>query len=118
MTDITIKQGNDLRVIVQVQDQTGTPVDISGAQEITWAVATGVEAQSSLLTKTLTGSEISITNDTGFFFDIEATDSDTLGSGAYYHEALLITGDGKAYTTLTGSLTIQPAHLIDTSGGE
>lgn len=112
MTDITMREGNDLRVIVSVVDQDGVPVDISGASEIQWSVADAVGDATTLLDKTLTGTDITITGTTGFYFDISAADSETtLGMGAYYHEALLTTGSGKAYTTLSGSLTIEEALI-------
>lgn len=111
MTDITMKQGNDLRVIVRVLDQNGIPVDISGATQITWAVADTVDATTNTLTKTMTGGDITITGVDGFTFDITQADSAALALQSYYHEALVITAGGEAYTSLTGSLTIQPALL-------
>jgi hypothetical protein len=110
MTDIAVKQGNDKRIIARVTDQAGVAVDISGAQEITWSVAEDINS-AAVLTKTLTGEEISIAGTDAFTFDITQVDSAAFSVQGYYHEALVITADGKAYTSLSGSLNIQ-ATLI------
>lgn len=102
-------QGDDLRVIVTVRDQSGQLVDISGAQSIRWAVARSVNAAPEI-EKTL-GNGISINSPTSFFFDLEAAETAQLARGSYYHEADAVTDQGLTYTAISGRLFIRPVLL-------
>lgn len=111
MTDITMRQGNDLKVVVSVTDQAGDPVDISGASEITWAVSESVDSETTILEKRLSLEEILQAGVTAFSFEISSAESAAIEVGIYYHEALVVTADDKAYTTLSGQFTITDALL-------
>ena len=102
-------QGDDLRVICTVRDQTGQLVDISNAQSIRWQAAPRVN-DAPVIEKSL-GNGLSISSPTGFTFDITSAESAPL-SGQYYHEAEVVTDQGLTYTALFGTLIIDRA-LID-----
>lgn len=108
--NIDMVQGDDLRVIVNVFDQSGSPVDISGATSIKWQLARSTN-EAADITKSLANSDITITNNTGFYFDILSSETASL-SGGYHHEAEVETASGQVYTTLYGRAYIRPA-LID-----
>lgn len=105
----TMHSGNDRRVLVPVVDQRGDPVDISGAEEITWIISKSA-GSSPVVTKTLTGGGVMITNNSTFKFDIVS--DDTSGrTGHYYHEAQVVNSDGKIYTPIHGSIRILPTSI-------
>ena len=97
--------GDDLRIIVPVVDErTREPIDISQATSIKWSVARTV-GSTPILTKELDNG-ITINNSTSFFFDITNIESSDL-TGAYYHEAEVITSQGYVYTVLSGRAYVQ-----------
>lgn len=101
--------GNDRRVIVPVVDQANNPIDLSGAQEITWIIAKR-PGGNPIVEKTLTGDDIMITNNTTFKFDINPSDTENK-SGHYYHEAQVLNSAGKVYTPLYGTINILPTSI-------
>ena len=105
---LEIVQGDDRRVIVPVRDQSGQPVDISGAQSIEVAVVTNYGATPSI-TKTLAANTITITgSNDGFFFDLTAVDTGALlAPRTYVLEAQLVTSSGLTYTVLQSTLLIK-----------
>jgi len=108
--DIDMIAGDDLRIIVDVVDQAGDPIDISEAQEITWSVAPS-QNKTATVTKTLTGGGIIITNNTGFYFDILGSESSQLNR-RNHHEVEIVTAGGQSYTTVYGTFYARAA-LID-----
>jgi len=104
--DITLTQGDDLRVLVEVRDQSGQLVDISGAQSIKYAVAQGF-GQAVLIFKELQDG-IVVTNANTFYFDITAQDSGSLDVGSYVQEVEILTSGGLTYTVLSGRIRITP----------
>lgn len=107
-TELCIGSGDDLRVIVEVYDESGSLVDISGASGITWSVAPNVNS-AAVITKTL-GAGISINTPTSFVFDILPADTSAL-QGSYYHEAEIITSGAKTYTAMSGRFLIKPTLI-------
>jgi hypothetical protein len=108
--DIKMVQGDDLRVMVTVKDQDNQLVSITGAPDITWAVATlfgGVP----IITKNLS-SGVTIGNDSMFYFDITAANSGALQPGVYRHEAQITTTGGLKYTTMRGTLRIDAQIIV------
>ena len=43
-----------------------------------------------------------------FFFDLQPEDTDAIPAGNHYHEAEIITYQGRVYTVMVGSLRIEP----------
>lgn len=99
-----MKQGDDLRVIINVVDDDGLPIDITQSDSIKWSAARSVNSAAVLEKSLLTG--ITINSPTSFIFDIESTESELM-SGTYYHEVEIINDAGLIYTPLFGQLIIQ-----------
>ena len=109
---VEIFAGDDRRINIPVKDQSGTAVDISGAQSIEAAVANKPGA-SALVTKTLAGSTVVITGSNDeFYFDLTAADTGTtLGAGSYTLEAEIVTSAGLTYTVKQIPLRIKPTVI-------
>lgn len=102
---LTLQQGRDRRLLVEVRDQDGDLVDISGATDIQYEIAKAPK-ETPLVHYSLTDDNIAITNDSSFRVDIDSADLSDL-SGIYYHDAKVTTPDGKRYSTLLGPIWIQ-----------
>lgn len=109
--NITIYNTNDLRVIVNVVNQDDEAMDIQDAQSIRWWVAKNKSEYPSIV-KSL-GSTISLGGPSIFYFDLDSDDMKTLAAGEYYHEAEIITYQGRVYTIMSGIFYIKP-NLIKT----
>jgi hypothetical protein len=86
---ITTWVGDDYTFDVLVNDTAGVLVNISGATEITWVMATG-ESASASITKTKTGGGITLPGGgTDGVFRVALVPGDTSGltAGVYYQEA-------------------------------
>ena len=105
--DFCIHQGDDLRVIVEVIDQSREPMDIQDAQEIRWWAARNVRGPV-LIQKELSEGSLHLGGPSIFFFDLQPEDTDAIPAGNHYHEAEIITYQGRVYTVMVGSLRIEP----------
>lgn len=103
-----MRQGDDLRVIVEVVDQSGTAIDISDATEIVWQLSR-TTGSAVLISKTLSGGDLNLSGTTGFFFDLLDTETDLVGS--HYHEAELTTDQGLKYTVLRGRVRFERTQI-------
>lgn len=113
--DFEIHAGTDLVITVLVTDtgeSDGTPQDLTGATEITWA-AENAETDTRALTKSL-GDGIALLTDSADEgkFTITLTDADTDDLlGWYKHEARVTDSAGLKTTVLTGMLEIHETIL-------
>ena len=105
--DFCIHQGDDLRVLVRVIDQSREPMDIQDAQEIRWWAARNVRGPA-LIKKALSEGSLHLGGPSIFFFDLQPEDTESLAAGIHYHEAEIITYQGRVYTVMVGSLRIEP----------
>jgi hypothetical protein len=98
--------GDDYVLHFTIVDEAGVAVDLSGAQQITFALARKVSVEP-LFSKTL-GSGVTVTDGPAGKVDvaIDAADTDAL-KGAYYHEVELRNAAGKRSTVSYGAVTIQ-----------
>jgi hypothetical protein len=97
--------GDTLRIVVSVEDPSGTAVDITGSS-IAWALAEA-PGESPTVSKSTGDSSISITDATNGEFTVYVDSADTEGlSGVYYHEAELTDSSGNVHTVTTGYITI------------
>lgn len=103
--NICLFRGDDLRVIARVVDQAGEEMDIQDVTSIRWWAAKSASAPP-LIQKSL-GDGISLGGPNVFFFDLAPVDTEELTPGTFYHEAEVITAQGRTYTILSGRLTIQ-----------
>jgi len=127
---IQIVQGDDLRLSSTVEDQGGDPVDISGAQDLRWAV--GRNGETTADAELTLGSGVEITTNDGYYVDISAAISGALSETtywpelrsalvvprqlskadvrrSYWHQVRLTTSAGKVHTILDGRLFVRPA---------
>jgi len=103
--NISMVQGDDLRVFVTVRNNAGDLVDLAGATSIEWAVSTryGVAP---ILSKTEALGEIIVTGSGQLYFDITASDSGALSATSYVQEIQIVTSGGLTYTVGQGSVKI------------
>lgn len=112
--DIDVFSGNDTLLRVTVTDaDTGAALDLTGAQELVWALAKKVNAPTALVTKNLANGVV-ITDHVNGVVEVAvgAADLEPL-KGPYYHELRLTNSDGKKVTLLFGVVTVQD-NLIRT----
>ena len=102
-----VHQGDDLRVLVEVVDQDDEDMSVQDVQEITWALAKNVD-QPILVEKKFTEGQVHLGGPSIFYFDIEPDDTDGLEPGYYYHEAEVVTYQGRRYTVMVGIVKIDP----------
>lgn len=121
--NVVIFRGDGLRLVVPVSDCSGDPVDITGAQDIQFAVAK-TQDDAPIFTKVL-GDGIAKSNPSTFIVTIEGADSALLTEtvywpeyqaatqnkidsrsirGSYYYEARVIIDDGTPYTVISGRM--------------
>lgn len=110
--DLCIPQHDDKRFRFNAIDQSGTALDVSTAQEITFIIATSVNG-TTLLTKTLTGGTIQIGINTQFYLDITSAESGGLGVGRKYCEARITNSAGDHQTVGAGPFTVQDTKIGD-----
>lgn len=116
--DFAIHAGDDLVITVTVTEDgtaNGTPVDLSGAEAITFAAAPWVElgeTAARAVTKTL-GAGIAITDAAAGKFAITLAPADTAAlGGRYTHQARVTDALGKRSTVMTGILEVE-ASILD-----
>lgn len=109
---LCIAQGDDKRFLVTVQNEDGTDRDISAASEITFIIATRVSGTTKL-TKTLTGSTITLSNNSAFYFDVSDTESAALGVGRLYYECQITNADASKQTVMAGRFDVQDTTIGD-----
>lgn len=106
-------RGDDLRVFVPVVDEGGDAVDLTGATSIRWWAANSVNSapviQKDLDDMTLTGSGST------FYFDLSSDETELLSPRTYYHEAEIISSEGKVYTVMHGSMKVQKDLIVGES---
>lgn len=106
--DFCLRQRNDMQLEFNVHDETGAPVDLTTAQEITWQLSRSVGAPV-MIEKTETGGGILVNTPSSFLFDL--TDVETDISGSFYHEAQIITDAGLQYTAVQGRVRIDRTQI-------
>lgn len=114
--ELELFSGNDAVLRLTVIDNiTNLPLDLSGAQEIVWAMGKNVSGQP-LITKLLTANDGSVTvvdAATGRVdITINSAEMEPL-KGTFYHEVRLTNADNKKVTLVFGAVTIQD-NLIRT----
>lgn len=107
--DISYFSGNDISFAGRFTDEaTGDPLDLSGAQMLTYAVSRSATARTPLIEKQL-GDGVTVVSPTGGLAQIVLGSSDTEPlSGTYYHEVRLVNAQGRKMTLLYGKVTVLP----------
>lgn len=101
--------GDALLITVDVEDDNGNAVDISNANSIEWYLKndeTDADGEA-VLSKTLAGGGISITDGAGGQFEIKIDTGETDGeAGTYHHRSRLEDSNGDRSTLFHGDFTI------------
>ena len=107
--DFTIFAGDDHAVTFTVTDDTGAPVDISTASEITWQCARQPR-DAALLAKSKTGGQITfVTDGRDGAFNVAISHTDTPAFyGFYAHLAVVIDVEGNRSTVAEGRMEVAP----------
>lgn len=98
-------RGDDLRVIVDVVDSDGNPIDLVSSQSIKWGVSRSF-GWPPILEKTTSDGSVFIVG-SQLQFDITANDSASLPSGKLNQEIELTNATGKVRTFARGTITIK-----------
>lgn len=109
--DFTIQKGDDETLEITVGDGSGGSKDLSGAS-IDWGLRKYPDGQD-LISKSVSGGGITITDEPGGVFEVDLDPSDTNSleidgrSGDFYHEAVVTDSAGNVSTVTTGTATIR-----------
>lgn len=109
---LCIGQGNDKGFLFTAYDQTGALLDVSGASQITFIISASVTS-SILLTKTLSGGGVVLSNAHQFRVQISDTESAALPIGGLYCEVGIVSATGEKYTLGAGVFTVQDTRIWD-----
>lgn len=103
-------RGDALDIIVTVVDDAGEQVDITDAQEIDWLLLDDASTPETdaVVTKTLSGGGIDITDGLvgEFTVHVDTGDTDGVTAGTFHHRARVTDADGDRTTVLTGDFKI------------
>ncbi len=105
--DIDFFSGNDVLLDLSTVDSlTGLPMDISGAQQLTFALAKKAGSSAPLVLKTLADGVVMVNPALGRVSIILGADETEPLKGLYYHEIRLVNSAGKKLTLAYGVVTI------------
>lgn len=111
---ICIPQHDDKRLVVSVIGSDGVAFDVTGAAQISFAVATSNTATSKLLTKTLTAGGVRFINSSTVDMIFTSTETGTtIGAGLRYYEMSVTNLAGDRATIMAGQLEIQNTIIGD-----
>lgn len=108
--------GNDHSIAITVENEAGAVVDISGILDATWELKEDESADTSLISKRLTGIEIQITHGDAGEYQVNLLPEDTEDlSGIYYWVSTVENSSGLVYTTSYGHIYIHPLGVSQTT---
>lgn len=111
--DLCLCQHDDLMVLVNVADDLGAPVDLSGLQEAVFTIAATVRAASAEITRTLSGGSIRLGTNAQVYFTLASADTGALAAGTHHHELRLTNAAGWDQTVLLGRCLVQDTFIGD-----
>ena len=110
--DFEVWQGDDKQLRVSVTDpDTGDPKGLSGVGAIEWVL---VDTDGSvLLSKTLSGGGITVTDANGGVFTVtlDASDTAAIDPGYFRHEADVEDAAGDSVTVTVGTAQVHESHV-------
>jgi hypothetical protein len=106
--DFVTYAGDTVTPIFTVVDVNGQPVNISTVTQITWTCFRSLQLSTPLITKTLTGGEITFTGiGTNGQFQVTILPADTQSlSGWYIHQASIADASGNQTTVTVGRMNV------------
>jgi len=110
---ICVPQHDAVELYIDVVDLNSEAVDISTASEIEWIVSTSIDdAGADLLTKTLSGTTLSLQTDSQILIPLSSADMG-LAAGLYYHELRVLNAIGDPATLMAGVFEIDNTRIGD-----
>jgi hypothetical protein len=108
--DFYIYVGDTRSLVITVQDNSGSPVNLTGAT-IKWVLVK--DDQAVLFKDNQSNGGVSITNAANgqCTLSIQAKDTISLTPGAYIHEARMIDSSGNSSIIFTGNVTVQKSFV-------
>ena len=110
---LCIAQHDDLLVLINVADETGAAVDLSGLQEADFSISQTVRAASAEVTRTLSGGGIRLASNSQVYFTLASADTGALAAGAHHYELRLTNAAGWKQTVLLGRCMVQDTFIGD-----
>ena len=109
MSDLTsyeMSSGDEPKLVITVKDQAGNAINLTGAQEIVYALAKSSKSPIEMEKKLSTGT-LSVADAVNGRIEILLLNADTESLvGKYYEELRLVDTLGKRYTSRGGRVTI------------
>lgn len=111
--DMAMVKNNDIRITFQVKTAVGATVDLTGYTNIIWSLIRPKDKRV-MMTKSLLGGDITLSNPTaGFFtFQVDAEDTIDFPPEEYLHEAVTIDADGNVVTLTNNDPGITAGRFI------
>lgn len=110
MSIFSVYAGDDVELDLTILKTDGTPYDLTGCQEVNYAIARDRKS-AALVTKTL-GSRITITDAVNGKVQIVITSTDTEAlDGTYYHEVQVVDASGLTSTCYADRLLVYATLL-------
>ena len=110
--NLVVQAGDTLEVSIALSSLDGDePLDLSGASAW-WHMSKRPQDGNALLTRSSTVGNINLTHADGAWamsFTINHADTKALAPGGYYHDAIIVGGDGSISTVMTGKVEIRPS---------
>lgn len=102
--DMTLVKGNSRTIVFNVKGNGIGPFDFSEIVGIRWSFFRSLENNAPLSTVKTLGSGIEVTDPEGIFeVTLEPDDTNSVPTGNFLHEAVLIDGGGEVYTVWNGN---------------
>lgn len=111
--NIEIAQHGDVDVQIDMLDQAGNPLDISGFQSLTWIIADSVRG-AILLTKTSGGGGIALPSATRGVVALTSAETGALPARRLYHELRGVNSGNEAQTMVAGYVYVEDTRIADT----
>lgn len=110
--DARIAQHDDVLVQIDMLNQAGDPLDVSGFTSLTWIVAESVRGDI-LITKSTTAGGIALPSATRAVVDLSSAETGALPARRLYHELRGINSGNEQQTMLCGAFFVQDTRISD-----
>ena len=108
---INVPKNNDARLIFTYQDQNGDLLDLTGVQEITFAVFASLGGDLEFI-KTLSDGDITIHgNDYEFSLLVTNSETSAMTTRLAYHECLIVNSEGQQRTVCAGIFRAENTYI-------
>lgn len=112
--DITIRQGEDLKINSPIYDENNTLIGSLASFSFLWRLTTDPTDRSAIVEKTTGGGGIALDTPASSYVQITILDTDTedLPSGTYWQELRATDSGGLTNVAFAGWLTLEPSNSV------